>query len=630
MTQMKVRAKTREELLGENENLRRRLEDAEETLRAIGSGEVDAFVVSGIEGDQVFTLKGAEHPYRVLVETMNEGAATLAADGTILYCNNRLAQLFQLPLERVIGTRFVSYVAPADKPLVAARLSKCSTERDKDEISLLTGKGNRIPALISCCVHNISGNQAISVVVTDLTQQKRNEEFIASERLARSIIEQAGEVILVCDQEGRIIRASELAQQFCHENPLLNRFDEVLALRILETSTLFSVASPLQGERSQNVEVVFKRSDDQLSFLLLNATPLTNDRHHIIGCIVSLIDITARKQAKEALRRAKEEWERTFDSVPDLIAILNNEHKILRVNKAMARRLGLTPEECIGLLCYEAVHGTVCPLEICPHSKTIKDGCDHIEEVHEGRLGGDFIVTTTPLLDEKGEYIGSVHVAHDITERKRAEELIKASLAEKEVLLKEIHHRVKNNMQVVSSLVDLQADAVQDSFMRAIFKDVNYRVRTMAMVHEKLYQSADLAHVDFADYTQSLLGYLWRAQGSAATGIQLKLALKPVFLSVTAAVPCGLILNELFTNALKHGFQGRDGGKVMVSLFEDERQKVSLSVRDDGIGLPPDLDWEHSPSLGLRIIRTLARQLHGVIEVTRNEGTQFTILFDKP
>ena len=138
-------------------------------------------------------------------------------------------------------------------------------------------------------------------------------------------------------------------------------------------------------------------------------------------------DITERKQTEEALVRAKEEWERTFASVPDLIAILDNQHRVLRVNAAMAARLGAKAEECIGVRCYEVVHGLSEPPDYCPHSRTIKDGRQHIEEVHEDRLGGDFVVSTTPLYDGQGQMIGTVHVAHDITKRKRAEEALQES-----------------------------------------------------------------------------------------------------------------------------------------------------------------------------------------------------------
>ncbi|MRR33411.1 PAS domain S-box protein [bacterium] len=138
-------------------------------------------------------------------------------------------------------------------------------------------------------------------------------------------------------------------------------------------------------------------------------------------------DITKRKQAEESLRRAKEEWERTFDSVPDLITILDNEHRVLRVNAAMARRLTHRHEECVGRRCYEVIHGTCVPPELCPHLRTIEDGHEHIEELHVDSLGGDFLVTTTPLLDKEGGRIGSVHIARDITERKRMEEALRKS-----------------------------------------------------------------------------------------------------------------------------------------------------------------------------------------------------------
>lgn len=218
----------------------------------------------------------------------------------------------------------------------------------------------------------------------------------------------------------------------------------------------------------------------------------------------------------------------------------------------------------------------------------------------------------------------------DITERKRAEESLMASLAEKEVLLKEIHHRVKNNMQVISSLVALQADRLQDASMREVLQDVTHRVRSMALVHEKLYQSPDMARVEFAAYAQSLLNYLWRAHGTAASGVRLVTDLEPVPLSVNAAVPCGLILNELVSNALKHAFRGRAGGEVAVSLHGNSEGHVCLRVRDNGTGLPPGLDWRQADSLGLHLVQILAGQLRATVEVSRSEGTEFTVTLQGP
>jgi len=225
----------------------------------------------------------------------------------------------------------------------------------------------------------------------------------------------------------------------------------------------------------------------------------------------------------------------------------------------------------------------------------------------------------------------------DITERKRAEEALRASLAEKEVLLKEIHHRVKNNMQVVSSLVSLQAERLQDTALRTVFEDVAHRVRSMALVHEKLYQSGDLAKVEFAEYAECLLNYLWRAHGSAAACVRLRLDLQPLPLPVNAAVPCGLILNELASNALKHAFRKQAGGnteqgagnEVRVSLRTDSEGRVRLGIRDNGVGLPPGLDWRRADSLGLRLVEMLAKQLGATVEVADGGGTEFIVTFAK-
>jgi two-component sensor histidine kinase/HAMP domain-containing protein len=240
---------------------------------------------------------------------------------------------------------------------------------------------------------------------------------------------------------------------------------------------------------------------------------------------------------------------------------------------------------------------------------------------------------------------GSYHdLENEIKERKWAEEALQKThdelakqveertreLREKEVLLKEVHHRVKNNLQVISSLVGLQADGSKDETVREVLRDVTHRVRSMALVHEKLYQSADLARIDFAEYARSLLSYLWRAHGAAAAAVRLTLDLETVSLPVDTAIPCGLILNELAGNALKHAFRGRSDGEVTVSLH-GTANGLRLRVRDNGVGLPAGYDWRQAgSSLGLRLVQMLAGQLDGAVDVRDEEGTVFDIAFGYP
>ena len=195
-------------------------------------------------------------------------------------------------------------------------------------------------------------------------------------------------------------------------------------------------------------------------------------------------------------------------------------------------------------------------------------------------------------------------------------------------MLKEIHHRVKNNLQVISSLVSLQSDSLTDDLMRNELNDVRDRVRSMALIHEQLYQASDLAQLNFADYAISLLHSLWRSHGSLAEKIELNLALIPVTLSIEKAVPCGLILNELASNALKHAFPNSSSGAVTVAMEHDPATNtVCLQVCDNGIGLPAGLDWRQSKSLGLRLVQILAGQLRGTVDTGMGPGAKFRVTF---
>ena len=340
------------------------------------------------------------------------------------------------------------------------------------------------------------------------------------------------------------------------------------------------------------------------------------------------------EENSEKLQESKESLQAVLDSAGDTIIVNNADTgQIIHVNHRMIEMYGYSYEEALAvdfkkLSLGEPPFSQVEALEWFDKAREI--GPQTFEWMSRHKYGHTFWVEVKVNFAVIGGGNRFVIVVRDITERKKKEETLRSSLAEKDVLLKEIHHRVKNNMQVISSLVDLQAEEVKDEAMCDVFRDVVHRVRSMAMVHEKLYQSEDFARVEFADYTRSLLGYLWRAQGTAKPGLDLEMDLHPVYLPVSEAVPCGLMLNELFTNALKHAFVGRSSGKVTVSLGSNAQRKVVLSVKDDGIGLPPEMDVEKAFSLGLRLVQILAIQLHACVVTQTDHGTTFTITFEAP
>jgi PAS domain S-box-containing protein len=218
-----------------------------------------------------------------------------------------------------------------------------------------------------------------------------------------------------------------------------------------------------------------------------------------------------------------------------------------------------------------------------------------------------------------------VGMIENITSRKEAENEIAASLREKETLLKEVHHRVKNNLQIISSLLNLQSRTSKDETTRAIFKDSQDRIMTMALIHEKLYQSGNFARVDFHAYLTSLVTFLFRSM--PAHHVEYALDVEPIDLSIDSAIPCGLIVNELLTNTLKHAFPGGKSGTVLVGLNKQGDSRAVISVKDTGIGLPSDIDLHSTRSLGLHLVSILTEQIGGSIEIERGAGTTFRVSF---
>ncbi len=233
------------------------------------------------------------------------------------------------------------------------------------------------------------------------------------------------------------------------------------------------------------------------------------------------------------------------------------------------------------------------------------------------------------VCDELDKISRLVGIASDITERKQAEEQIKASLQEKEVLLKEIHHRVKNNLQVISSLLDLQVQQLKEPELQAIFQDSCNRIKSMALVHENLYQSRNYAQVNFPEYIESLTRNLLQIYGVRANLITLEKDLDEVTLSLETAIPCGLIINELVSNALKHAFPNSANGAVSITLRFDGGNNYVLTIRDSGVGLPFNWDNQAPKSLGLQLVKVLAEQLNGVLQVDCHSGTEFRLIFSE-
>ncbi len=227
---------------------------------------------------------------------------------------------------------------------------------------------------------------------------------------------------------------------------------------------------------------------------------------------------------------------------------------------------------------------------------------------------------------KRAEELGRINeeLKAEVERRTKAEEEIRASLQEKEVLLKEVHHRVKNNLQIISSLLNLQASRQNDENLNSMFDESQARIRSMALIHEQLYQSDDLATVDFKDYLTTLVASLFRTFGRHAGRVRSELAIEPISLGLDTAIPLGLIVNELISNALKYAFPEGAAGTISLKVKHDSSGQIRLSISDDGVGLPDSVD--ESSSLGLRLVGTLCQQLGTQLEISRHHTTCFTVV----
>jgi PAS domain S-box-containing protein len=360
-------------------------------------------------------------------------------------------------------------------------------------------------------------------------------------------------------------------------------------------------------------------------------TALQDEGGLLLGFAVVIRNLTEFKRAEEKFRIAVE-------AAPNAMIIINESGRVALVNPQVEKLFGYTNEELIDqpieILVperYRNQHSEYrASFLATPQTRPMGAGRDLYGLTKDGREI-PVEIALSPIETREGTMV--LASISDITERKRTEEQTKASLREKEVLLKEIHHRVKNNLQVISSLLNLQASSIKDAHHLELFKESQNRVRSMALIHERLYQSKDLATIDFGDYTRSLTTHLFQSYG-LSQDIVLNIEVDSLYLDIDTAIPCGLMVNELVSNALKHAFlaegtktnEREASGEIRVALHRSG-DVLRLRVSDNGVGLPEEVTIGETKTLGLTLVQALTSQLEGTLEIERQPGTIFTITF---
>ncbi|MEM9217548.1 MAG: PAS domain S-box protein [Cyanobacteria bacterium P01_F01_bin.150] len=341
----------------------------------------------------------------------------------------------------------------------------------------------------------------------------------------------------------------------------------------------------------------------------------------MIGCH---IDITKLKTEKELQQKAL-----IFENSSDGIIMTDLNGRITDWNGASETMFGYTKEEVLGRspsILHLLNDAQTLTRQIVARVQQEGKWQGEVNFVRKDGTEGTCETIVAPLNDQVGNIIATLSVNRDITARKAKEAEIQASLTEKEVMLQEIHHRVKNNLQIVSSLLNLQARRTQFQHLTNILTESQSRVRSMALLHEKLYCSSNLSQIDFGDYVIDLTRTLLRTYRNHEVAINLNLDIEQIYLTLDIAMPCGLIINELVSNALKYAFIGKTEGVVAIQMVA-EQQEHRLTIRDNGVGVSPDVDINQGNSLGFQMVHTLVRQLSGTIEIQECGGTLILIQF---
>ncbi len=575
--------------------------------------------------------KQAEEAVRIfqsLADNATDAITISDLQGKITYANRAAHELlgYDYEQESLVGSLLSRPAAGEEQARQAQAMRQVMAEGSgwRSEEKSARKDGSLVDIAVAMFAVRDQAGQPVGIasIVRDITERKQAEEALRESAERYHLIASAAmDGFAVVGVDGRLLDVNEA---YCRIIGYSR--DEMLKMSVSNIEVeekLDEVRARIQRitqAGSDRFESRHRRKDGRIIDIEISMSFMRATGHFMIF----LRDITERKQAEEALRQKTEELENFFTCSLDLLSIADTDGYFHRLNQEWEEVLGYRLEELKGRRFLDFVHP------------------DDIESTQAavGELGAQKQVLNfvNRYRCKDGAYrwiewrsfpAGKriYAAARDITERVETEDRLKGLLREKDTLLAEVHHRVKNNLQVIISLLKLQAADIQDARVLAAFTDSQYRVKSMALVHERLYQSRNLSQIDLAGYIQELAASLLRAYAISPGAVELEVNTGDVCLGLDLAVSCGLLLNELITNSLKHAFPGGRGGKVRVELYS-QNELLTLVVSDNGVGLPEQMNWQQTNSLGMQLIHTLAtHDLRGTIELNRSGGTEFRITF---
>jgi len=598
-------------------------------------GEIEGFF------EDITERKRADEALRFtqyVVDNTSDQAFWLTEDAKVFYVNDAACRALGYTRDELVGMSVFDFdpVYPADefrqgwKRLRAGDSRILETwHRSKD--------GRVYPVEVRVNHVEFDGKEYHCTFVTDISERRAAEEIRQqTEKRFRQLMEVLPIAAYTTDADGRITFFNRNAVELWGRKPELNvdRWCGSHRLWYPDGKPMAFDDCPMamtlkHGKKFQGQEMLIEHSNDGYSHVVAYPEPLYDSDGMLVGALNLLLDITPRKQVERQLLQSN----LVVENSPVVLFRWKAEPgwPVVLVSKNITQ-FGYDPEELLsGTLAFSSI---IHPGDRERVAREVEvyaaRGVDRFEQEYRilGKGGRVCWVSDQTIAERNGEgqithYQG---IVIDISERKHAEECIKASLAEKEVLLKEIHHRVKNNLQVVSSLLYLQSQKLQDPQARSLFVESQNRICSMALAHEQLYQSQNLSDISLIDYVQSLVSHVQQAYMETESLLACRVVVDEIEIDIERVVPCGLLITELLSNAFKHAFPDGRCGTIEIQVTK-KNGRIRLSVADDGIGLPETLDYVEAQTLGLQLVLALVEQLDGDLSVDRDGGTRFTISF---
>ncbi|MBF0568584.1 MAG: PAS domain S-box protein [Nitrospirae bacterium] len=479
--------------------------------------------------------------------------------------------------------------------------------------------------IIDTPLTNQDGSISKMEIFRDITARKLMENDL---RLFSQAIEETIDNVHIADMAGKIIYANKAAAKMTGYSFVESVGMDVVNLLKDRDFAKNVIIPAIYFKGAWEGEILCEKKDGTPYLGWLAATLFNNTDGKPIAMIGTLRDITEKKAIEEACRAAEQNMSALMNAITESVALMSSDGVFITVNDTFSRRFSKESSEIVGKSLKDILNPTLLESRNRHFNEVISTG----KSVHFEDTRDEFNFSTNfyPVFNNNNEVSGVAMYADDVTLRKKYENDLLSSIKEKEVLMREVHHRVKNNLQIVAGLVGLQLNYVEDEKYRAMFVETRDRIKSIALVHDKLYRSKGLADVDLKIYISELAKELFSSFGIDKDAIELTLDVENVVIGVDIAVPCGLIINELFTNILKYAFPDKTMGVVTISIAATDGDKFEMVISDNGVGFPEDVNFRKTKSLGLHIVNLLVKQIGGTIELDNTQGSRFTIKFDHP